>query len=73
MELTAVIARRGKWYVAYVPEIPGVNTQGRTLKEVRENLQEALELVLDANRELAESEAADGKTTRETIAQISFT
>jgi predicted RNase H-like HicB family nuclease len=50
---TAVIQKRGKWYVAWVEEIPGVNTQGRTLKEVRENLKEALRLVLEVNRELA--------------------
>ena len=53
VELTAVIEKRGNWYVGYVEEIPGVNTQGRTLKEVRENLHEALRLVIEANRELA--------------------
>jgi predicted RNase H-like HicB family nuclease len=36
-----------------VEEVPGANTQGRTLEEARENLKEALQLVLDANRELA--------------------
>ena len=51
-ELTAVIEKRGNWYVGYVEEIPGVNTQGRTLKEVRENLHQALRLVIEANREL---------------------
>ncbi|MBI5167255.1 MAG: type II toxin-antitoxin system HicB family antitoxin [candidate division NC10 bacterium] len=44
-EFTAVIEKRGRWYVGYVEEIPGVNTQGRTLKEVRENLKEALLLI----------------------------
>jgi predicted RNase H-like HicB family nuclease len=39
--------------VAYVEEIPGANTQGRTLAEARENLKEALELVLEENRLLA--------------------
>ena len=52
-ELTAVIEKRENWYVGYVEEIPGVNTQGRTLKEARENLHEALRLVIEANRELA--------------------
>ena len=52
-ELTAVIEKRENWYIGYVEEIPGVNTQGRTLKEVRENLHEALRLVVEANRELA--------------------
>jgi predicted RNase H-like HicB family nuclease len=51
-----VIQKRGRWYVAFVEEIPGVNTQGRTLTEARRNLQEALRLTLEANRELAARE-----------------
>jgi predicted RNase H-like HicB family nuclease len=39
--------------VAYIEEIPGVNTQGRTLAEARRNLKEALTLVIEANRELS--------------------
>ena len=59
-ELTAVIEKRGNWYIGYVEEIPGVNTQGRTLKEVRENLHESLRLVIEANRELtAKSQQAE--------------
>jgi predicted RNase H-like HicB family nuclease len=50
-EFTAVIQKRGRWYVAYVEEIPGVNTQGRTLTETRRNLKEALRLILDTNRQ----------------------
>ncbi len=42
---TAVIQKRGRWYVAYVEEIPGVNTQGRTLTEARQNLKEASHLI----------------------------
>ena len=49
---TAVIQKRGRWYVACVEEIPGVNTQGRTLAEARRNLKDALRSVLRANREL---------------------
>ena len=52
-EFTSVIEMRGKWYVACVEEIPGVNTQGRTLAEARRNLKEALALVIEVNRELA--------------------
>ena len=51
-EFTGVIEKRGNWYVGYVEELPGVNTQGRTLKEVRENLKEATRLIIEANREL---------------------
>ena len=54
-EFTGVIEKRGNWYVGYVEELPGVNTQGRTLKEVRENLREAAQLIVEANRELAEN------------------
>jgi predicted RNase H-like HicB family nuclease len=52
-EYTAVYEKRGRWIVAYLEEIPGVNTQGKTLKEARANLREVLKLVLDTNRELA--------------------
>ena len=52
-EFTAVIQKRNRWYVAYVEEIPGVNTQGRTLAEARRNLREALRLILETNRQLA--------------------
>jgi predicted RNase H-like HicB family nuclease len=52
-QFTSVIEKRGRWYVAYVEEIPGVNTQGRTLAEARRNLKEALTLVIAANRELS--------------------
>lgn len=52
-EFTGVIEKRGNWYIGYVEELPGVNTQGRTLKEVRENLGEALCLIIEANKELA--------------------
>jgi predicted RNase H-like HicB family nuclease len=52
-QFTSVIEERGRWYVAYIEEIPGVNTQGRTLAEARRNLKVALTMVIEANRELA--------------------
>ncbi len=52
-QFSAVYVKSGKWYVAYVEEIPGVNTQGRTLAEAKKNLKEALELVLESNKDLA--------------------
>lgn len=52
-QFTAVYFKRGSWYLAYVEEIPGVNTQGRTLKAAKENLREALGMVLEANRSLS--------------------
>ncbi|MGH7431168.1 MAG: type II toxin-antitoxin system HicB family antitoxin [Candidatus Methylomirabilales bacterium] len=65
-EFTAVFQKRDKWYVAYVEEIPGVNTQGRTLKEARANLKEALQLIIEANRQLAAKRR--GRVRREPIA-----
>jgi predicted RNase H-like HicB family nuclease len=53
---TAVFQKSGDWWAAYVEELPGVNTQGATLEEARENLREALTMVLEANRELARQE-----------------
>jgi predicted RNase H-like HicB family nuclease len=50
---TAVYEKRGNWYIAYIEEIPGVNTQGKTLREAKANLKEALKLILEANRELS--------------------
>jgi predicted RNase H-like HicB family nuclease len=52
-QFTAVYFKRGKWYFGYVEEIPGANTQGRTLLETKRNLKEALDMVLSANREIA--------------------
>ena len=52
-QFTSVIEKRGRWYVAYIEEIPGVNTQGRTLAEARRNLKDALRLVIEVNRGLA--------------------
>ncbi|MCX6001973.1 MAG: type II toxin-antitoxin system HicB family antitoxin [Chloroflexi bacterium] len=52
-EFTGIIEKHGKWYVGYVEELHGANTQAHTLKEVRKNLIEAIELILEANKELA--------------------
>jgi predicted RNase H-like HicB family nuclease len=52
-------------YIAFVEELPGANTQGATLDEARENLQEAVSLVLEANRELAEQSLAGQAVLRE--------
>ena len=54
MKLTAVFIKVPEGYVGFVEELPGANTQGRTLAEARDNLQEAVELVFEANRTLAE-------------------
>jgi predicted RNase H-like HicB family nuclease len=51
-QFTAIIERDGEWYIAYCPEIPGANGQGRTKDDARENLAEALELILEDRREV---------------------
>ena len=50
-EFTAVIERDGEWYIAYCPEIPGANGQGRTIEECRINLADAIELILEDRRD----------------------
>lgn len=50
-EFTALIERDGDWFVAYSPEIPGANGQGRTADEARESLGEAIALILEVRRE----------------------
>jgi len=65
MKFTAVYMQVPEGYIGFVEEIPGANTQGDTLEEARENLREAVELVLEANRELAEKSLAGQNVTRE--------
>ena len=60
MQLTAVFEKVPEGYIAFIEELPGANAQGATLEEARANLQEAVELVLEANRILAE-EVLDGR------------
>ena len=50
-KFTAVIEQDGRWYVAYCPEIPGANGQGKTKDEDRKSLAEAISLILDDRRE----------------------
>ncbi len=66
-QFTAVFepASEGGW-VAWVEELPGAVTQGETIDEARENLAEAVELILEANRELRQASTVEG-VIRETI------
>jgi predicted RNase H-like HicB family nuclease len=54
-------------YVAFVEELPGANTQGETLEEARSNLEEAVTMVMDANRELSEQSLEGAEVIRETL------
>ncbi|HUF31462.1 MAG TPA: type II toxin-antitoxin system HicB family antitoxin [Gemmatimonadaceae bacterium] len=64
---TAVFVEVPEGYAAFVEELPGANAQGTTLDEARENLQEAVELVLEANRMLAEEALAGKNVIREQL------
>jgi predicted RNase H-like HicB family nuclease len=50
-EFTAVVERDGKWFIAYCPEIPGANGQGKTKAECLKNLSEAIDLILEDRRD----------------------
>ena len=67
LQLTAVFRKVPEGYIGFVEELPGANTQGATLAEARENLQEAITMVLAANRELSEETAGPGEVIREPI------
>ena len=67
VQLTAVFKKVPEGYIGFVEELPGANTQGRTLEETRANLEEAITLVLEANRALAEEELQDEDVIREMI------
>lgn len=54
MEFTAVYMKTSEGYIAFVEELPGANTQGSTLDEARENLKEAVSMILEANRAITE-------------------
>ncbi len=68
LELTAVYLKAPEGgYVAFVEELPGANTQGETLEEARENLREAVELVLEANRMLSVEDLVGTDVIRERL------
>lgn len=68
MQLTAVYQKVPEGYIGFVEELPGANTQGDTLEEARANLQEALQMVLEANRLLAEETIVGQDVIREQLA-----
>jgi predicted RNase H-like HicB family nuclease len=67
VKLTAVFIKVPEGYAAFVEELPGANTQGATLEEARANLKEAVALVLDANRVMAEESIQGTDVIRETF------
>jgi predicted RNase H-like HicB family nuclease len=67
MRLTAVFQKVPEGFIGFVEELPGANTQGATLDEVRNNLNEAVELVLEANRVLSEESIQGQQVIREPL------
>ena len=67
VELTAVFRKVPEGYIGFVEELPGANTQGATLEEARANLREAIDLVLEANRTLAEESLKGQEVIRERL------
>jgi len=66
-KFTAVFEQVGEWWIGYIEELPGANTQGKTLEETRDNLKEAVQLIIEANRELAQREAMGRQVIREEL------
>ena len=67
LQFTAVFRQVPEGYIGFVEELPGANTQGATLEEARANLQEAVLLVLEANRAIAEESVRGQAVLREAL------
>jgi predicted RNase H-like HicB family nuclease len=65
---TGVFEQVGSWWVGHVEELPGCNVQERTLDEARESLREAIQLVIEANREIDRRESEGHHVVRELLA-----
>ena len=70
IQLTAVYRKVPEGFIAFVEELPGANTQGSTLEEARTNLEEAVALVLEANRALAEEVLQGAEVIRERLSPV---
>lgn len=67
LKLTKIFQKVPEGYIGFVEELPRANTQGETLEETRSNLEEAIELVLEANRMLAEEQLQGQEVIRESV------
>ena len=68
--LTAIFEKSPQGYIGYVEELPGANTQGATLEETKRNLIEAIQLVLEANRQLVEETISGKEIIKESFGTI---
>ena len=67
LKLTKIFQKVPEGYIGFVEEVPGANTQGDTLEEARANLEEAITLILEANRVLAEEQIQGQDVIRESV------
>jgi predicted RNase H-like HicB family nuclease len=67
MKLPAIFEQVGKWWIGYVEELPGANSQGKTLEEARKKLCGAVQLIIEANRKLVLKEIAGHEIIREPL------
>ncbi|MCI4625269.1 MAG: type II toxin-antitoxin system HicB family antitoxin [Candidatus Magnetoovum sp. WYHC-5] len=69
-KLTAVFQKSPYGYIGYVEELPGANTQGATLEEAKKNLVEAVQLVLESNRQIAEKDISGKEIIKEDLGNV---
>ena len=67
IEFSAIFQKVAEGYIGFVEELPGANSQGSTLDEARTNLKEAIQLVIDSNREITEEEIKGKEVIRESL------
>ena len=66
----ATVEKRARWYIGWVDAVPGVFSQGRTIKEVQENLKEAVQLILESQQELRDEGVAERILKRKITVQV---
>ena len=71
-KLTGVFRKSKYGYIGYVEELPGANSQGKTLQETKRNLIEAIQLVLAANRQIAEEEQRGAGVIKEELGEVTL-
>lgn len=71
-QFTAVYRKTKDWFIAWVEEIPGVNTQGKTLDEARQNLEDALVLTIDLNRKNSRKNIRDTNRLKRELISITL-
>jgi len=71
-KLTAVFEKSPQGYIGFVEELPGANTQGATLEETKKNLVEAIQLVLEANRQLSEENRSGKEIIKQQLGTITI-